>query len=348
MSIYIALSIMLVTGILGGFINFLLPANEVDGKKKMKWGSCVIIGIGATLLVPLFLQIAQSKLLENMHDGWSMADNKKETAASKPKPLKYVDTTGGKKDTVLVSPMQSGDGNATSQQTLPGNNPYQNYFLFIAYCLLASTAGYRFINMLIDGVLKGDKINKLETQNETLSKDIEKRTANSQISQKQEHAEVVKKLMEEKTVQLQTKAISNPEVLKHVSLPIIPELPPVIHPDDPQKGRFGGKAENNFRKISADVKSSHVPDFYKVVLVVESTDPANHPLDSDVIFYIHDSFSPSVFTYSPKEFKDGKAVEDEILSYGAFTVGIITDNGQTMLELDLAEDPKFPKKFRER
>ena len=48
------------------------------------------------------------------------------------------------------------------------------------------------------------------------------------------------------------------------------------------------------------------------------------------------------------KFKNGKAIEEEILSYGAFTVGVITDNGKTMLELDLAEDKSFPKEFRER
>ncbi|HVF81750.1 MAG TPA: pYEATS domain-containing protein [Flavisolibacter sp.] len=63
-------------------------------------------------------------------------------------------------------------------------------------------------------------------------------------------------------------------------------------------------------------------------LWVESTDPVNHLLATDVIYYIHDSFSPPVFTYKPEEFTaDGKAIENKILSYGAFTVGVVTDNG---------------------
>jgi hypothetical protein len=72
-------------------------------------------------------------------------------------------------------------------------------------------------------------------------------------------------------------------------------------------------------------------------------------LNSDVIFYIHDSFNPSIFTYTKSEFAaDGKVIEDDILSYGSFTVGVITDNGQTLLELDLGEDKSFPEEFRRR
>ncbi len=134
----------------------------------------------------------------------------------------------------------------------------------------------------------------------------------------------------------------------HMSLPILPPLPPVIHANDPRKGRFGGKSENNFCRLLAEVNPSDVPNFYHVKLWVESTDPLTHPLQTEVIFYIHDSFSPSVNTYKPAEFTDGKAVEDELLSFGAFTVGVITDNGKTLLELDLADDSRFPKEFRER
>ena len=151
-------------------------------------------------------------------------------------------------------------------------------------------------------------------------------------------------LAQEKISNFQHKGISPNEKL---SIPLLPTLPTIIHADDPQKGRFGGKSENNERRLSAKVSESSIPGFYKVKLVVESSNPDN-PLTSDVIFYIHDSFSPSVFTYKPEEFEDGKAVEDEIISYGAFTVGVITDNGKTILELDLSTVEMFPKEFRER
>lgn len=72
------------------------------------------------------------------------------------------------------------------------------------------------------------------------------------------------------------------------------------------------------------------------------------PLDSGVIFYLHDSFRPSVYTIKKDEFIDGKAVDSYILAYGAFTVGVVTDNGEALLELDLSQQEEFPKTFRRR
>jgi len=133
-------------------------------------------------------------------------------------------------------------------------------------------------------------------------------------------------------------------VLNQINAPIA--IGPVTVPDDPQKGRFGGRSENNGRKLSATVTAAQ-DDWFKIILWVESTDP-NRPLNSEVVFYLHDSFRPSVFTIPPQDFKNGKAEDDEILAWGAFTVGAVTDNGQTLLELDLAELPDAPKTFRER
>lgn len=45
--------------------------------------------------------------------------------------------------------------------------------------------------------------------------------------------------------------------------------------------------------------------------------------------------------------KDAKA-KLRLTAYGAFTVGVEAGNGKTRLELDLSEDPSFPKEFRER
>ncbi len=127
----------------------------------------------------------------------------------------------------------------------------------------------------------------------------------------------------------------------------IPTLPPVMFPEDPQKGRFGGMAERNGRKLSATVTPGPSTSYFSVCLTVESTDAAK-PLNSEVIFYLHDSFNPSVYAMKPEEFTKGKAIDDSIQAWGAFTVGVITDDGNTLLELDLAELPDAPKLFRER
>lgn len=352
MSFWIMLIIMGSAALIGGLVNFLLPSNQQDGKFLKPWWNCVVLGFGATLLVPLFLELAQSKLMDNIHFDWfweaSVNNNnlaKKVKADTVTITLKYDSANKLTKADTTHSNKNQKDGKTDGENSNDGG---KNYLLWAAYCLLAAAAGFRFINMLINNVVKDQKINQLESKNEALTKVNEMRTANSQISQQQEHEKVRTELIKEKQVQIREIAAAGNDAIAQIDIPVIPELPSVKHPDDPQKGRFGGEPEKNHRRLSADVKPSGVPGFYRVKLWVESTDPANHPLDADVIYYVHDSFSPSVFTYKPDEFIDGKAREDEILSYGAFTVGVITDNGKTMLELDLSENPTFPKEFRER
>jgi hypothetical protein len=224
----------------------------------------------------------------------------------------------------------------------------KNYLLYAAYCVAAASAGFRFINMIVDNVVKEQKINKLEDKLATEKKASEKRIKNSQISQAEDAQKVSKELRES--------LLADPVSAEKLSLvpAVLPTLPAVTHPDDPQKGRFGGKPEVNHKRLKADVKESDdYPDYYDVAIWVESEDRTKWPL-TDVIFYIHDSFSPSVYTIKTSEFDDkGRAMDNEILSYGAFTVGVITDNGETMLELDLAKDKladgrMAPKEFRDR
>ena len=120
-------------------------------------------------------------------------------------------------------------------------------------------------------------------------------------------------------------------------------LPAPKFPGDPRKGRFGGQSQVNGRQITAEVKdAARSPGNYDIHLVVQSTDKTK-PLTGSVTFYLHDSFVRPVRHVSVEH----GIAELSLLAYGAFTVGAIADDGQTMLELDLAEDPRFPKAFRE-
>jgi len=365
MSFPIIILIMLLAGVAGGTINYLLPSNTGDNKEKIRnIFACLALGIGATILIPLFLEIAQSKLMDNVHYGWSL--QKSECDCSKPATDSLFLKVTVQSDTLKNAASDTGKAGAAKSNIKVAANkneatitkdccvPIKNYFLFAAYCFLAAAAGFRFINSIMDSVLKDKQIAeaqkgkaKAEDEKQVIEKENEKRVMNSQISQQQEEEKMRHALTQDKIKDVQVKGIMDIENLNAIAAPVIPVLPPITHKEDPQKGRFGGKSENNERKLSAAVKKSAIPDFYNVVLTVESTNPLS-PLNSDVIFYIHDSFSPSIFTYKPEEFKDGKVIEDEILSYGAFTVGVITDNGKTLLELDLAENKNFPKEFIER
>jgi hypothetical protein len=111
------------------------------------------------------------------------------------------------------------------------------------------------------------------------------------------------------------------------------ELPLTKVSDDPQKGRFGGQEERNGRRISAVVEqSASKSDWCKIVLRVTSV---GKPLSGKVAFYLHDDFEPDRYIIPVTS---GEATL-KLRAGGAFTVGAIADDGETLLELDLATSP---------
>jgi hypothetical protein len=116
------------------------------------------------------------------------------------------------------------------------------------------------------------------------------------------------------------------------------------HPDDPQKGKWGGLAERNDKILKAKVEPSAVKGLYEVTLTVESTNPKS-PLKGFVKFHLHNTFrnpDPVIAV------QNDKAVLKLTRVYGAFTVGAEADDGQTWLEKDLAEMNEAPGDFRSR
>lgn len=114
--------------------------------------------------------------------------------------------------------------------------------------------------------------------------------------------------------------------------------------DDPHKGNFGGLSETKGRRLSAKVKeTSYDKDLFVIDLEVVSTSVLQ-PLQDEVVFYLHPSFPIAKETI---KVVDGKA-ENKLISYGAFTVGVVCDNGQTKLELDLSQLEDAPEVFRQR
>jgi len=344
-------TIMLFAGVCGGVINYFLPLNNPEPKKFLdKLHKCIILGLGATLLVPIFLELAQSKLMEKIHFNWAFQAPIDTTRKITPDTVvinSKFDTTMKRfvKDTVVSKKNNQANAAKTTASADEAGTGKQ-YFLWAAYCLLAGAAGFRFINMLIDNVVKGQQLNKEKAKVEELTKDKKFREMNSQLSQAEEIAKTHQEIIKDKADEIRAKGPREAGEAIETIIPIMPTLPPIEFPEDPQKCRFGGRSVVNGRRLRADVVESNITNFYSVKLIVESTDP-NKLLDSAVIFYLHDTFTPSVFTYKP-ETPMKEIIKDDILSYGAFTVGVVTDNGKTMLELDLSEDKRFPKQFRER
>ncbi len=120
---------------------------------------------------------------------------------------------------------------------------------------------------------------------------------------------------------------------------------PPIYPEDPNKGQFGGQSEANGRRLTATIqphaksKSSRCQVNIKVV----STDPAR-PLTGKVKLYLHPTFGR--WSSYEIEVKSGVA-EDQIVSYGAFTIGAEADKGKTRLELDLMDVSGGTERFYE-
>ena len=123
------------------------------------------------------------------------------------------------------------------------------------------------------------------------------------------------------------------------------EPAPLPCPEDPHKGQFGGKAEHNGRRLTAEVREiAGDPDWFTVTVSAAATDPGR-PLAGSVTFYLHPTFQPAVVT---EAVDPGGTARVDLISYGAFTIGAVTDDGRTRLELDLATDPRLPERFRQR
>jgi hypothetical protein len=112
---------------------------------------------------------------------------------------------------------------------------------------------------------------------------------------------------------------------------------------DPNRGNFGGKPQANGRLLEAKIQPAAGPSSAacNVWLCVRSIDPAR-PLQGKVTFYLHPTFG------SRKQYDvpvvEGVA-EDKITSWGVFTVGAAADDGDTKLEINLADVTGGTDKF---
>jgi hypothetical protein len=112
-------------------------------------------------------------------------------------------------------------------------------------------------------------------------------------------------------------------------------------PDDPNRGRFGGVPIVRGRQLRIAPKKER-KGYLNFLLIVEPLANAN-PLEGEVIFHLHPSFSDDVVRVPVRK---GQAVLEQ-WAYGAFTVGAIADGGETRLELNLATESHLPDWFRQ-
>jgi hypothetical protein len=116
--------------------------------------------------------------------------------------------------------------------------------------------------------------------------------------------------------------------------------------DDPLAGEFGGRATRGDRILTAEVRPyPAVPEWGLINLTVAPT-LGGRPIDTPVTFHLHPSFAPNdIQTLSPGS---SGSVSLQVISYGAFTVGVETDAGSTQLEFNLASAPGAFSPWKER
>jgi hypothetical protein len=127
-----------------------------------------------------------------------------------------------------------------------------------------------------------------------------------------------------------------------------PAAPPAgPDPDDPQKGRWGGKSQRNGRNLTAVVVYS-ARQFVLVDFRVSSTDGS--VLQGPVVFHLHDSYPRSIIRI--RKIREGvSAVLEEVSANGTYTVGAQMRDASghwISLEFDLASLRDLPAAVRQR
>ncbi len=120
--------------------------------------------------------------------------------------------------------------------------------------------------------------------------------------------------------------------------------PAAFDPDDPVKGRFGGRSSHNGRSLSAVSTGGSEEKGYLTLEFVVAPEPKEEPVAGDVVFHLHPTFRRDVVQVPAK---NGRATLSR-WAWGAFTIGAEADGGATRLELDLAKESHLPKWFRRR
>jgi len=203
------------------------------------------------------------------------------------------------------------------------------YALIVLYSAIGMVCGYLWTRIEFPKILrkKDDDLAKQKEVNRSLI-----RSLNNPNDPKVEMAGLV-----------QTERSIDPAQIEIMNN-ILRSKPQGTDPDDPQKGRWGGKAVADNRQLTAEVTTSSIPSLYKVKIKVSSLD--NTPLPGPIGIILHDTFEPMLRVLNANGQSE---VFVEVIAYEAFVVGALTDvqadKEYKQLELDLNELPNLPEGF---
>ncbi|RAJ94372.1 hypothetical protein LX87_04259 [Larkinella arboricola] len=297
------LGTMVLAGVIGGLVNGFLPTAQ--GEPPKIWWKCILTGLGASLIVPVFLFLTQSKILDEL---------------------------------VRVLPE-----NATAPTIAEAmGRKVQNYLVFFSFCTIAAITSTRFITTVSDRLLSELKKEVDATKQAVRETDQKVEETQQKAIGNRATLQAVKKKIQENSIARKTGTAL--PITREATRGPSPDTSALLHPDDPQKGRWGGKPTVNFRQLQATVTAiDDDEDWFNVRMEVVSTDPQNHPFTGSVTFHLHDTFTPDTVSVPVV---NNRAVLEKI-AWGAFTVGAETSDG-TQLELDLSDAPDVPLSFRNR
>lgn len=114
----------------------------------------------------------------------------------------------------------------------------------------------------------------------------------------------------------------------------------VMFKNDPNRGRFGGRAERDGFRLEAEFSHTKSKNWATIHLALVG--PSG--FDGAAVIYLHNSFKPPRYRY---RFKDG-IVRDKLTAWGGFTVAAWIPSHGVELELNLAEVEGAPRIIRER
>ena len=332
---------------------------------------CIFVGIGASLLVPVFLFLTRSKLLDDLLETREFAAQS--VTATRPDSnsatTDSVTTTKPAADTVNPAPAALANQTAASGNgeikpgTLAGS-----YLVFFGLCVLVAISGFRFIPAITDRILQLEKKAeqaKAEAQQasaqaaasgEKVKQNAQKLVHNQQVTESQEAAI---RLLINKTINAPVASVTESQLERAATLvnpqtvqrdQLIAErlaLPDKFtDANDPQKGRWDGKPDSVHYQLRSTVKPLDKYGRYcEVTFWVDAKNPAQHPLRGDVVFFVHPTFGNSRIDVPVR---DGRATL-QLWAFGVFTAGAVTEDAE-MMELDIADvvanDPLISDDFR--
>jgi hypothetical protein len=116
----------------------------------------------------------------------------------------------------------------------------------------------------------------------------------------------------------------------------------IMVPDDPNKGRFGGRRSRGGFELRAAFTPTSDKNWVGITLTVAAKKEV--PKGAVAEFFLHDSFRPSRVKAT---FRNAVATHT-VTASGGFTVGAWIPSEEVELELDLAHEPRTPNIIRER